>query len=474
MTSANIWNPQPNMFLTQANAEGTFKQEIVLPTPGEYQLRLESFAYAPNTGSILVFKNKQLLHKNIDYVETDETTITVVDITVSDDEYAVLGFVGITGTVVVDEILRAELRSPTGAGLIGLNYSLNYPDDSLGATALKGKVPRVGNQGFDYRRIDIADTNFDGTDGAVGKVDGLNITHTFGGVNAKGGRHGLEVLCALTSTTAATNPDRNYVGIAGTGMANATDGGAEGASKGAVFGGNFVACLNAGATNYHNVSGMEVNTAIRAGSSVAIKTGIQICGFADDAVKGSTLDAMISLSGQTGGVKWDDGICFHPYNGDAPLGLNGALLSTKGAATIRAGIDLRSYTFTETAFAANGFEINPFGSLEIGLQGTANSPAINLHSSATATAFDARIFVVGGTAAAGKGVMYLEADWFDVRTQGIRLNGNNVVGPRITGWGEAFNGSKNSYNALTATPEQTNAALAQLIAAVTAHGLIGP
>ena len=50
---------------------------------------------------------------------------------------------------------------------------------------------------------------------------------------------------------------------------------------------------------------------------------------------------------------------------------------------------------------------------------------------------------------------------------------NQVVGGRDTGWGAATGGSKTAFNAATATLAQTSAALASLIASMTAHGLIG-
>ena len=59
-------------------------------------------------------------------------------------------------------------------------------------------------------------------------------------------------------------------------------------------------------------------------------------------------------------------------------------------------------------------------------------------------------------------------------TTGYSVNGANVVGPRVTGWGTPSGGSRSALNGSSATLAQTSAGLAQLIADLTAHGLIGP
>jgi hypothetical protein len=116
-----------------------------------------------------------------------------------------------------------------------------------------------------------------------------------------------------------------------------------------MFGVNGVGRLASGATNWLNVTGAEFNTECVAGSSVAYKSGIQICGFATDTVQGSEYDAMISLSRQNGGVIFRDGILFSGANGLAPVGAGSTLMRTQGEATIASGIDVGSYLFTKQA-----------------------------------------------------------------------------------------------------------------------------
>jgi hypothetical protein len=56
----------------------------------------------------------------------------------------------------------------------------------------------------------------------------------------------------------------------------------------------------------------------------------------------------------------------------------------------------------------------------------------------------------------------------------FKVGANQVVTARQTGWGVASGGSRAALNGATATLAQTSAAVAQLIADLTAHGLIGP
>jgi hypothetical protein len=55
-----------------------------------------------------------------------------------------------------------------------------------------------------------------------------------------------------------------------------------------------------------------------------------------------------------------------------------------------------------------------------------------------------------------------------------KIGSNQVVGARDTGWGVATGGSKAAFAASSATLAQTAAAVAQVINALTTHGLIGP
>lgn len=220
--------------------------------------------------------------------------------------------------------------------------------DAITQAQMSLDVPGVSDQGYDFRLMQTIES-IDGTDGSVGKVDALKIEHTFGGGTVKGGRHAVETFCVMIAATASDNPDRNYVGGAFTGYATASDGGTLGSERGAMFGVNGVGRLGASATGWLNVTGGEFNTEVVTGAQVHYKSGIQICGFATDTVRGTDYDAMISLSRQVGGTTWKDGILFSAANGAAPVGADSTLLRTEGAATVRSGVDLGSYLFSEQA-----------------------------------------------------------------------------------------------------------------------------
>lgn len=116
--TANAWSPQVKT-VTQANANGLLKFEEQIADAGQRIFSLATFAYTVGTGSIIVFKNGQLLTRNSDYVEIDATTISLSDRCEEDDKVQFLGFVGVSGTAVVDELLRSDLLAASGSGIVG-------------------------------------------------------------------------------------------------------------------------------------------------------------------------------------------------------------------------------------------------------------------------------------------------------------------------------------------------------------------
>lgn len=259
---------------------------------------------------------------------------------------------------------------------------------------------------------------------AVGnaKVDGENVTMFFGGSSVTGGRHALEATAILAATTNASNPDRNYVGVAAVSVASVTDGGVLPATPmGAVFGVNPVGRLEAGATGFLNVSAGEFNTKIAAGASALVKTGIQIVSESGDAVQGTQYDAALSLSNMAGAVGWKNGILFSPANGADPVATSGSLISVSGSATVNKGIDFGSYSFTTSAIETPGFSVGPTGnvsiiginsSAEIGSKIFANTPFIDFNSSGLSFDYDARIIASGGGGSSGNGVLTVRAGAF--------------------------------------------------------------
>ena len=116
--TASAWSPNPNT-VTQANASGLLKMEVQIATLAQQVFTLASFAYAINTGSLLVFKAGKILARNVDYVETGITTFTLATPSTAGDVITILGFVGTTATVATDTILRSDLAGLAGASLLG-------------------------------------------------------------------------------------------------------------------------------------------------------------------------------------------------------------------------------------------------------------------------------------------------------------------------------------------------------------------
>ncbi len=248
--------------------------------------------------------------------------------------------------------------------------------------------------------------------------DALQINHSYGGAPMTGGRNTFEVTSAFTGPPSSpTNPNRNYVGAAIVGRADSGDGGtspsSSATSQGAIFGINAVAVLNNAATNFLNVSGMEVNIGCRAGSSVWYKTGIQITGTPDDAVQGEIHDAALSISGQIGAIGFKTGILFTAANGQQGVNSgNGTLIAAIEGGTAVAGIDFNSYTFTQVAFRSRRFQVGPQGDTSLGdnsLAAANPQPLYFASGGNPATSWDVRIQATGGTGALGQGALEISA-----------------------------------------------------------------
>lgn len=93
--SANVWNPGSD--IVSVNANTTLVKQSFSAAENQTVFNLTLFSYAPNTGSLIVFRNGQLLN-NIS--ETSPTSFTLTNIILNDgDLITAIGFVGITATV---------------------------------------------------------------------------------------------------------------------------------------------------------------------------------------------------------------------------------------------------------------------------------------------------------------------------------------------------------------------------------------
>ena len=98
----SVWNPA-SQFLPQAQAAGTLMYQRFVATAAQTLFTLTDFAYDVGTKSLFVFKNGLMVAPVTGYVESSETSFTLLSAAAASDEIVAFGFVGITGDVVVGD-----------------------------------------------------------------------------------------------------------------------------------------------------------------------------------------------------------------------------------------------------------------------------------------------------------------------------------------------------------------------------------
>lgn len=115
--SASVWSPDPDV-VSQVNAAGLIKMEAKVANAGDRVINLTTFAYAVNTGSLIVFQNGKLLTRNLDYVEVTGAQFVLTNTAAANDMIVAVGFVGVTGTLTTDPVLRSDLQGAGGSNLV--------------------------------------------------------------------------------------------------------------------------------------------------------------------------------------------------------------------------------------------------------------------------------------------------------------------------------------------------------------------
>ncbi len=260
--------------------------------------------------------------------------------------------------------------------------------------------------------------------------NGLRYDLIADGSNNTGGRHALFGSFQMDQPTSPSNLNRNYVGVAGFGMAFSSDNGTGltvATAKGALFGVSAAAYLAANATNWLNVSGIEADVFSYAGSSYAYASGASlISGLHHSA---AIVDAACWIGAQSG-VGWQYGVLFTNRNGIDPVGtyttLFGSQWSTGGARQVANGVDLRGFTFSDAAFAASNFKVDVNGNVqitgvssqvELGSKTVAGNALVDFNSSGNGNDFDVRLIAGGGTTTNGRGRLTASLESFYVGGQ---------------------------------------------------------
>lgn len=95
--TASLWAPGTQ--LASVNAAFSLKHQYYTAINAQVLFNITAFQYAPNTGSLLIFKNGLALQSGVDFQETSATAFTLAVGATVGDSITALGFVGIIGSL---------------------------------------------------------------------------------------------------------------------------------------------------------------------------------------------------------------------------------------------------------------------------------------------------------------------------------------------------------------------------------------
>lgn len=329
-----------------------------------------------------------------------------------------------------------------------------------------------------------------------------------------GSRTGINVF--INQQTGGTNVSyglTNLVASAGTVIGSFNVGGVAGVAngRGTLFGSNFVALLHGTGTFWNGVIGQEINYGIGGTASAVDLIGIQVTALAEGQNYGSRDSIGISINSQAGSAGARVALAFGREGAAPPVSATGTLIKiintgNTGTMPLDTIMDLRQGGASGYLMRAIGIDISGTGRFTQGLKfsGGVNTPGsvfsdgnwgcliqgnsggaiadvglqaasgtVGFRIGSTGAAFAPIGLTIGaGSPAVFDGVGNLSAQ--TITGTAFKVGANQVVGARDNAWGVATNGSKAAFNGSTATALQTSTALASVIAALTAHGLIGP
>lgn len=296
-------------------------------------------------------------------------------------------------------------------------YLMGYTGSSSG---LQGNGNRFNYYEWRVTADDVSQVS--GQNGASGsKVNAGHISMMFGGANAKGGRHGIEVDLEQTAITNAASTDRNYCAIQGLTISLTGDGGTSSSDvRGEYFALSGYTRIGGSAAYVHNITGCELNTEIVAGSGtrVAFHSGMQIASLIGE--RGFQLDTAMSL-GCLGGSSfgWKYGIATHAMNGRPTFDSDStfAKLFPTGGATMLGLIDATGVGFTGPILKTNTVSVdqtaiemtNSNANLKLGSNSASSTPFIYWRSSGVNATYDARLIGVGGNGTTANGTLQCDA-----------------------------------------------------------------
>lgn len=254
------------------------------------------------------------------------------------------------GTVAATTISASGLI--TANGLIAWGAPANWTGTLVNQAMTFTNVTWNGSSGsdltaglFGFWQI-ASNVNF----GANGQATGLFIS-MLNGTSTVGGITGVESKVFINATS-ANSTSVEYVGARSASFASVNDGGTGGTPRGNIYGHTVQAGLiNAAATNWERLVGLEVGVEAVASATVTNKSGIYILQYADtSASRGSISDRAIGVWNQfaQGAANgWKTAIDIGPSGQTGlffPVGQDGTLIKTSagasdGTLTVANGID---------------------------------------------------------------------------------------------------------------------------------------
>lgn len=299
---------------------------------------------------------------------------------------------------------------------------VTYDDGYVFGYTTTGSSAQGDGNAFNYHQFNIdsdAVVQRSGTNGATGsKVNGINLLMKITG--GEGGRHGIQSKILQTGQTASTNQDRFYSPMQGQILTFTGDGGTGPTdTRGAYFGMSAYAGMYNTADWIANLTAGEFNTDIAANKNIAIHTGVQVASLIGS--RGYGLDACFSGAClATSAFGWKYGVAFHGLNGGPAFGSDSTVLKVFPGASANATIDKvidvagltmnsiissNNVTLSDSALTIN----RASAAVILGSSAAASTPALQMRSSGTASAFDVRLVSTGGSATAGSGVAQIDA-----------------------------------------------------------------
>lgn len=326
----------------------------------------------------------------------------------------VAGFTQSTSTINNTLVLNpTPVTSATAPFSRGINMNQTWTGDA-------------GETGSTMNLITLTDNT---TTTAPGGSTAFTIQQIMNSTSASGTRTALGVVQTFNSPTA--NIKKIYSTALFTGRANSNDNGDAtnwgkiGSGSGSITTLGSYSLLNNGATYWHGVAGYEMDLAIYAGASAAVKQGMLIVLLANDASQGAWIDCAMMIGNQynqKAGLGWRTGIMFGNDTSAFPMDPTGTMIGAGGATSTGRygqqagyGIDFLLPTFSKALFRSKQFLVDGSGALRqgsgsISYSGSGLSVDVNyLHGLAEGATITGAGIVSGGTSGFAAGDLLYDA-----------------------------------------------------------------